>query len=66
MGCFWGSCKNRCNWNHNCCGNWNHDGCDDNRDDCEEERRRAYWKGYWDGCRRCGGNWENNNDDCDC
>ncbi|GLB26108.1 hypothetical protein LXJ15735_23490 [Lacrimispora xylanolytica] len=63
MGCFWGSCNN--NWNRHCCNNWNND-CNGSNDDCEEEKRRAYWRGYWDGYRHCGCRWDNNNDDDDC
>ena len=72
MGCFWGFCNNRGNWNNNCRCNWNNDcGCNGNDNDnvdCEEEKRRAYWAGFRDGCNnpRCRWRNENDNDDCGC
>ncbi|ADL04863.1 hypothetical protein [Lacrimispora saccharolytica] len=63
MSCFWGGCNNNCrrNCNYNCgCNNRCY--YEEEKDECEKERREAYCAGFRDGCYSAA-RWHND-DDC--
>ncbi len=63
MGCFWGGCNNNCRRScNNNCGCENRSCCEEQKDECEKERREAYCAGFRDGCNSAS-RWRGD-DDC--